>query len=432
LENSSRVTGAGSEEKTRTRTTYGQVLPGGAAIELVASTDRDGVDLFLWNGKEPVIAPQIVHEGVAYQAPALHPSIRQAVWFPSGATEYGTTRALFQGVADLLRRHLGFAEDSAALATIWVFSSWLPEHFSAPPTLCITSQNLDRVMSLFRLLAPLCRLSLVVAELRRQLPIYLRPTLLVSDPGLTIKVQAAWRASNFHGVYVPANGGMLRSLACAKAVFSEMGDAADSWGAAAMYLTLLPTANDFPPLTEQEQAKIAAEFQPQLLMWRLRHLHQEAQSGAASCQPEFASFQLARSLWACISEEPEIAQILGPLLQSHERELLRRRSLDPHIAILEAIWAAAHEKRELNSSEITKRVNAILRSRGEVYEYTSREVGWKLRQLGLYRHRNGNGRALRFSCEIRSRVHQLAREFGVNLPRVEGCRDCSGLQKAEG
>ena len=94
------------------------------------------------------------------------------------------------------------------------------------------------------------------------------------------------------------------------------------------------------------------------------------------------------------------------------------------MALIETIWSPAHEARKISSKEVRNRVNALLRSRGETYEYNSREIGWRLKHLNLHCRPNGNGRALHFSSEIRHRIHQLAREFGLNLPIVKDCPDC--------
>jgi len=325
MKKSSHVTGTDTAgANSRVRITYGEVWSGGPLIELVASTHRNAVDLLFWDGKEPLIASEINHDGVVYQAPALHPSIRQGVWFPSGAAEYGTVGALFWKIGPLFCQHVGFPEDSAAFATVWIFSSWFPEHFYAPPTLCVNSSNMGQTMNLFRLFAPLCRRSLGVAELSRRLPIFLGPTLLVNDPGLSDKAVASWRAANFRGVHVSGNGGALLNLFGAKAIFS-LGETADSWGDDAMHLTLLPTDNEFPPLTEQEQGEIAAKFQPQLLMYRLRHLQQVPQSANPSRQPASAGFELSRKLLLYFQEEPKIVETVTPLFQSHQRELRCRR-----------------------------------------------------------------------------------------------------------
>jgi hypothetical protein len=55
-------------------------------------------------------------------------------------------------------------------------------------------------------------------------------------------------------------------------------------------------------------------------------------------------------------------------------------------------------------------------------------LGWKLRDLGLNRHHNGKGKVLRVSREMRGRIHQLAAQFGLKLPKVADCADCENAQ----
>jgi len=411
--------------------TYGEILPDGTIIDL-ASPSEGGLELILFDGKQSLILPQVEHGGFTYAPAYLDPSVLRAIWFPTGLSEYGTTSTLFTKVESLFSRHLGLAEDSAAFLTAWVFGSWLPEYFPAPPTLCVFAASRAAARRLFRVLSPLGRRSLPVAELSPRLPISgLRPTLLVNDPKLSARSCASWQAANDHDVYVAARRGALCNLASAKAVFCGPGDAADSWGDDAMRLQLPPVVDEFPLLSYQAQAQISAEFQPQLERYRLVHLGPMPQSGSAPCPAEFANFELARNLFACLPDVPALTQKVAPLLECQQQELAARRSLDPRVAIVEVLWKPAHEAREISSSEVTERVNAILLARGEFYEYNSREVGWKLRQLGLSRHSTGECKVLQFTSEIRRRIHQLAREFGLNLPRVEACPDCGGREKID-
>ena len=78
----------------------------------------------------------------------------------------------------------------------------------------------------------------------------------------------------------------------------------------------------------------------------------------------------------------------------------------------------------MSTAEITKRVNALLRDRGETLRYNSNEIGWKLRNLELLSRHNGTRRALRFSRDIRLKIHRLATKFGLRLPLVADCDDC--------
>ncbi len=119
---------------------------------------------------------------------------------------------------------------------------------------------------------------------------------------------------------------------------------------------------------------------------------------------------------------------MPPLLEAHEQDLLAIRSLDPHPASVETIWGPSHKEREISTAEITKLVNALLRDRGEILQYNVNEIGRKLANLGLSRQHNGKRKVVRFTREIRRRIHQLATEFRLQLPKVADCDDCKGTQ----
>jgi hypothetical protein len=124
-------------------------------------------------------------------------------------------------------------------------------------------------------------------------------------------------------------------------------------------------------------------------------------------------------------------QILTPLFESHQQDISAQRSRDPRVAILEVVWGPSHDQDEMAVGEITKRVNAVLRSRGVTDEYNVREMGWKLSRLGLCTSSNGKRKGLRFSSETRWGLHRSTREFGLKLPFRKDCADCQGLQATE-
>ena len=97
-------------------------------------------------------------------------------------------------------------------------------------------------------------------------------------------------------------------------------------------------------------------------------------------------------------------------------------------SIILIIWSGAHTEKEIAVREITKRVNALLRSRGEISTCNEKQLGWKLRNLGLDRHNNGKGKVLRIDREMRRRIHQLATQFGLELAKVPDCADCKDPQ----
>jgi hypothetical protein len=144
--------------------------------------------------------------------------------------------------------------------------------------------------------------------------------------------------------------------------------------------------------------------------------------------PRLPGFELGRSLLTCVQAEPRIVKAVAPLLQAHEQALRELRLLDPEVVIVEVLWLPVHNEKEFPVKELTTRLNALLRSRGEISTYNEKEVGWKLRHMGFDRHNNGRGKLLRIDREMRRRIHQLATQFGLELPKVKDCADCKDPQ----
>jgi hypothetical protein len=128
-----------------------------------------------------------------------------------------------------------------------------------------------------------------------------------------------------------------------------------------------------------------------------------------------------------LESEPAILRKVAPLLEEQQHQSLEHQELDPHRAIVESIWAPSHQTTEISMAELTKRVNAIVCSRGETIQFDSRSLGWKLRHLKLPRERNHKGKRLLFSREVRSRVHQLARHLELDLKDFPDCPDCKEI-----
>jgi hypothetical protein len=398
-----------------------------AVIDVVDSPNGDSLDLLFFDATKLFSAPQVEYRGVLYQAPKLDASIREAITFPAGASDYSTAAQVFMTISRIYREQAGLPEDLAALTTCWTLSTWIPELMLIPITLCIEART-SQVCSLFRLFGSLCRRALLVAELSRRLPLFLHPTLMVNDPRLSGKGCAFWRAASCRGVFVAGTGTTVCELSCSKAVVMQPEDSPDAWGEEAIYLVL--PHSEFPSLSGSQLANIAAEVQPQLEMFRLRVL--TGMDPFVSESPKLSKFTLARNLGACIPGDSGIVGLLEPLLESHQEDLLAGRARDPKVAIVEAVWIPAHQPGKLGVAEIAKRVNALLASRGEVRQYNSWEIGWMLRNLRLHTRRNRDNKVLQSSTDVRQRVHQLAQEFGLRLPIVKACPDCKSAKVIEG
>jgi hypothetical protein len=408
------------------RNTSGDVFANGEALELVAQPSSENLQLLHWNGDRFQIGAKFRVGEATYQAPRLHASALKAIQFPSTAREYGDARELFGTIAGLIRQATGLDEAAAMVGALWVRSSWFADFSSNPPLLHLTGPE-KPVVRLLRILQSLCRKSLMVSELTRFLPFYLQPTLIAYAPILSTKHQAWWRASNHVGVFVPESGGKFRNLACAKAVYAgDQEDSPDAWGPNALRVNL-SQIQPLPDWSESEEKQLAALYQPRLLMFRLQNFPRVQQAMSAP-RGTAVNSELARNLLASGPDAPEIVNAVTPWLVAYEDELSARRSTDANAILIEGLWTPSHESPQMPVSDLTKRVNATLRSRRERDFYSEKEVGWKLRQLRIPRSRNGRGMVVRFSSEVRRRVHALARQFGLNLPPNENCPDCQESQ----
>jgi len=420
-DNSSSVTVPNPPESPQFRTTCGEILGDGTVIDLVNEGDR----LFLvhWDGREAVIVPYLNHGDVVYTPPRLALSLYQAVRFPGAPIDFGSLRTLFHDTSAVFER-CGCAKDDARWWSVVVLATWVPEIFPSPPTVIVCGSDMEQAAILFGLFARLCRRALTVAELSRNLPFSIRPTLLVLSAELSAKQRAFWRASNFQGVQIPCRGGALDTFACPRLLFTDAEDSLAVWGPNDFRFRLLPYSRLFP-LAEKELNKIAVEFQAKFLMFRLRRLHRTNVTTSHKAQAnKFSNSPLARKLLACVQDEPEIVATISPFLEAQEREILEQQGRDPYRAIIESIWSPSHTSKEIPISDLTKRVNAILLSRGEVIELDSRVVGWKLTHLRLPRDRDGKGKLLRFSRDVRRRLHEFAHAYQLDLPKLRDCDDC--------
>jgi hypothetical protein len=139
----------------------------------------------------------------------------------------------------------------------------------------------------------------------------------------------------------------------------------------------------------------------------------------------FPTRELAHNLGACVVDDPELAQRLSLLLDAQDEDVRTQRCTDIRYVIIEVILVLLHQ-RELSAVRVEKiadLTNVLIRSRGEIVEHSAEEVGWKLRQLGLYRHRDGTGKSLSLNRDTSRRVHEWARSWGV-LSRQNAAQEC--------
>jgi hypothetical protein len=134
---------------------------------------------------------------------------------------------------------------------------------------------------------------------------------------------------------------------------------------------------------------------------------------------------------ACVPGDKELEQRLTSILERREVFGPQANPLDPNRALVECLWGPVHEGNRISITSLSGRLNALLRSRGEVRDFNSIEVGWRLQKLGVPRDRGQRNMHVKGTKDLIRYLHMLARRFDLVLPEHETCSECAP-QASEG
>lgn len=413
--------------------TAGEIFTDGAMIELVSgSSGLRKPSLLLWNGRETTVGSSVEHGGCIYEAATLAPSVYLATRFPSGTHDYSSARSLFVTIADLFKRHLDLPERESSLLSCFSIGTWLADRLPTVPSLVISGPDLELGVDVLRLLSCVCRHPLMLAEVTpgnfRSLPTQLGLTLLLDQQELKPNMQRLLRASKYRGLHLPGNRGSVIDLSGPKAILCGNEAAVDNLGGGVLHVSVTPSQLQSSALDEQAQNEIANKFQPRLLMYRLKNSERIRESSVDVPAFTSATRQIARALAMSFPEDLELARDTVQLLVPQDQEVRGQRSRDINCAIVEILWGYIHgpKQRAVKVDELGKDVNALLRSRGEIIEYSAEEIGWKLKSLNIRRHSDRAGRQVSLDRETSQNVHRVVRAYDLPCPHSTeaSCPDC--------
>jgi hypothetical protein len=409
--------------------TGGEFLPDGKSISLIQPLESDCLQLVFADGKDAKIAADVEYRRRTYVPPKTASSFREAIIFPSGIRDFGSTIALFTGIKDSLVRR-GMPEEVAQSATYFGFGSWFTEVLPAVPFLLISGPRPSAIL-LLQLLGCLVRHPLPLVEISasslRAVPMQLRPTLLIDNEFARNPLLRLLSASSNRNANIVRKGGVM-NIFSAKALYRGEEPEDDSIGNGALRIDLFPSDRTLPILTLRDRQKLAAEFQPALLAYRVRNIEQ-----VAAAQFDYAGVPqevrpLAGLLAGCIVGAPELQAGVGPLLQTQHSRFRAERWVEPRCVVIEALLSHCHRKGQdgdlVRVGQIAQDVAAILKGRGETMEIQPRAIGATLRVLGLIAKRDGHGYGFALTESFSRRIHGLARQLDVAGVQ-EGRRMCS-------
>jgi hypothetical protein len=425
---------ATNEDGTRPRGhteihTLSALLPGGSVLEAVRPDDSVGLKLLVQKGRSRTLVDKVVLDGVTYCPPELHSDWFSACRFARGARRVKPIADLFSDLVRLFTHTLGQTEETAAILVFFVLSTWFAEVLPLAPLLLLIDNGDYTVEVVRRCLQALCRRSLELADFSRatllQLPAGLTGTLFLEQPGIAAQGLRLLHMTCRPGAHF-ISAGRPQPFAAAKVIrcgpdpgeLSELVEGA---------LIVQPAAAAPGPAANLDVEPIAAEFQPQLLAYRLANLLCVRHSGFVAGSLDCSLQELGRSLGMCLEGCSELQEKMLASLQGRDREVRGERSSQAPAVVLEALLAAIHVgASEVRVAQICLDANTIFKQRGERTVLEARKVGGILSGLGLATESLDRlGRGLRLSKALQQKAHELARAHATRTPLDRpGCEFC--------
>jgi len=326
-------------------TTFGQVFADGTMIELVSGTANQANLLLYSNRTKHTSGPRVKYGSCIYEAPRLDPVLLGATRLPRTFAEYGSLRDLVAKIADQFRKLQNFAEQESKLLAAFALTTWVSDRLSLAPSLVICGP--DQAVNAMRLLSCFCRRPLMLGDVTaaglRNLPLDLRFSLLLNQPVITRGMRQMLGASGHRGLYIVGNRGKLLDLFCPRVILSAM-DTIDDFSDQSIQVHVEP-AQISDTIDERLQCEIADEFQPQLLMYRLRNCAKIQVIGADVLDLAIPTRQLAGNLAACFAEDLELAHELISLLRPQDQDLRAKQAGNIECVILKIIIGLIHGSR---------------------------------------------------------------------------------------
>ena len=222
-------------------------------------------------------------------------------------------------------------------------------------------------------------------------------------------------------------------VCCPKAVYFGMGKIPEDIASVMIQVPLSGSATKVRDLEDEGFNQLAAEIQGKMLSYRLANYSRIRISDCHGTNFTHQIREITTNLAACIVDDTKLAGQVAPLLNGQDNLVRGRGDQRLDAAIVGAILAVLHEKKldRVRVKEITALANSLLRTQGEIVEYSPEEVGHRLDGFSLWRTRQKEGMFLLLGRDTSRLVHRLALGYGVSWDpnSAEGCEDCQLLRE---
>jgi hypothetical protein len=356
------------------------------------------------------------------------------------AIDYGTTGQLFDEIRDFLAQHPGLTTDAVLKLTYFVFAILFAECARIWPFVSIVAPDSAGSSLLLRMIACVCVAPLHIGELTLSalltLPPLPQPTLLLIDQlAPTKELERVLRIMSRPGGSILRKGKFYD--VCFPTLVCTAEPLRNRWILdQALQVVLTPIRGPLPKFRPQSLNESALKLQGKLLRYQQMNLATVRDSHFDAPQFTSPTREIASMLGNAIADDRSLQRCLLMILEPQDEDVRIRRTDSIEAVVAEAALFLSHEgaRRQARVGEIATIANGILKGRGEDFELDPREVGHHLRALGLFSQRLGRaGRGIRFTKEIRRKIHQLAVAYDVRTPLDNpSCEFCAEARSRTG
>jgi hypothetical protein len=411
-----------AEELSRSQT-FGAVLPDLMIEAVVDQSHPTQLCLHTWDGRKAATTPTVSFRGCTYTAAPVAAGLSRAVRFPGSSKAFGKPEQLTSSMLRFLGRYASLPPDVAALIVAFALSSWVSDCFPVAPLLYLLGPGNEATL-LLRLMGCLCRRPILLSEVDiaalGTLPRDLDPTLLVNQRALGRRVTQVLLAANDRHFAIAR--GKREIYAYGAKAFASVPEFADATG---VRVSLSPTQEPLPTLTDANEREIANDFQSMLLRFRMVNRQRVCDAEVDTRVFVPAMREEVRAWLASIYDCPDLYKVVSNFLLQQSREAEGDRMSDDRCVVAEAALFFCHrpDTGHFFVGELAEMVNALLTGRHDDRVLSDKKVGLLLRALGIHGDRVVKGYKVSLIDAVREQIHRVAEAYQV-IPAKDGVARC--------
>ncbi len=402
------------------------VFEDGTKLELMRDPAGGGLRFLVWSGNSWSMSRDFRHGGKLYVPPTVDSTLLESISLPNTIRDCGRPSEIVDRLTARLLDFVDIPEETARLVSHFGLYTWFGDAHHVACYLWITGAYGSGKTTLLRFLGSICRRALLVSDATGaflySLSGLIRPTLMIDE-------------FDAQGQRARDVGRMLRAGSTRGGLFGRGRIGHDTFGpkviastelpedpaliGRAVCIGLLPSRKRLRTLDCQAMKELEKEVQPELLMFRLRHLdHVRANSDLVVSDSRMT--EVLRALSLPLLGDKELETRLQAQLEEPARQASMERTFDRQMIAVGTMLRICHQRRgEMTCKAINGEVSLYAAELGEHVRLSDRKLGAMLNNFGIHTKSLGNwGRGIELTPAVRRKVHELAARHGLTRANI--------------